>query len=289
MNYNFFTLDHLSESRISDALSSTLKVSQSSVDVADVDGDQDRRNWEALILCDCTRASGDVSLALDIFVQERVSEQPTEANCAALFASASGTVVLYPAEERVPSAYWLVTPEGLVTRTRLLASDDEPPVYSIDAVEAAVPQLPGVPVMLLPEIIREQHVPVPLTTELVSAATQQRLANGLVLADEVGNPLYEARVDLAEWERMIRRMATGWHPAGRYPKELYQEALRARDRLELLSSSAPEPLLLLLRRAVGELDGEFRSHTEAGTPFTGVEEHGWWWHRRPVPLPWNGN
>jgi hypothetical protein len=289
MSYNLFALDHLPGSRISRSLSSALKVSPDCVDVADFDGDQNDRDWDALVLCDYSRVSGEVSLALDVFVQEAVSGQPTEADCAAAFASVSGTVVLYPAEERVPSAYWMVTPEGLVTRTRLLVSDDEPPVYSIDAVEAAVPQLPGVPVMLLPEIIREQHVPVPLTTELMSAATQQRLANGLVLADEVGNPLYEARVDLAEWERMIRRMGTGWRPAGRYPMDLYEEALRARDRLELLSSSAPEPLLLLLRGAVGELDEEFRSHTETGAPFTGAEEHGWWWHRRPVPLPWSGN
>ncbi|MER5430645.1 hypothetical protein [Streptomyces sp. NPDC002588] len=293
MTYNFFTVDHLLSSRISDSLASVLHVAPSAVDVADAEGDQDDRNWEALVLCDRTRVPGDVSLALDVFVQEAVTDRPTEAECAAKFAAAAQTVVLYPAEERIPSAYWLVTPTGLVTRARLMASDDEQPVYSLDAVEAAVPQLPGIRAMQLPEIVREQHVPTPSTAEFTSAVNTLRRneqdSADSALSDDVGTPLYGARVHLAEWERMVRRMESGWQPTGRYPAELYREALRARDRLSLLTDELAEPVPGLLRKAVDQLDEEFRRHTESDTPSVATAEQGWWWHRKPVLLPWSDN
>ncbi|SFX90846.1 hypothetical protein OH786_14990 [Streptomyces atratus] len=175
MTYNLFTIDRLQPARVSNALASCLRVEPNSVDVADIDADQDNRNWDALALCDYSDVLGDVSLTLDVFVQEAVSQQPTEPEFASRFAVAARSVVLYPAEEHLPSAYWLVTPTGLVTRARLLASDDERPEYSIDAVEAAVPQLPGIRVMQLPEIAREHHVPTPTTSECIHAMPTSRV------------------------------------------------------------------------------------------------------------------
>ncbi|MFJ2583779.1 hypothetical protein [Streptomyces sp. NPDC087538] len=166
MTYNLFTTNRLPPARVVDALASCLRVEANSVDVADIDGVQDNRNWDAAVLCDYSDVLGDVSLMLDIFVQDAVSQQPTEPEFAARFAVAAQTVVLYPAEDHPPSAYWLVTPTGLVTRARLLSSDDQRPEYSIDAAEAAVPQLPGIRAMQLPEIVREQPVPTPPTSEV---------------------------------------------------------------------------------------------------------------------------
>ncbi|GGZ79806.1 hypothetical protein ACFOOM_07220 [Streptomyces echinoruber] len=176
MTYNFFTVDRLQPPRIADALISCLHVEQGAVDVADTDGDQENRNWDALVTCDYSYVDGDVSLALDIYVQEAVTPQPPEPETASAFAAAARTIVLYPAEENIPSAYWLVTPTGLVTRARLMASDDETPEYSIDAVEVAVPQLPRARVMQLPEIVREQYVPTPATKEFVLALAALREA-----------------------------------------------------------------------------------------------------------------
>ncbi|MGW2085591.1 hypothetical protein [Streptomyces sp. NPDC001880] len=169
MTYNLFTIDRLQPARVSDALASCLRIEPNSVDVADIDADQDNRDWDALALCDYSDVLGDVSLILDIFVQDAVSQQLTEPEFASRFAVAAQTVVLYPAEERPPSAYWLVTPTGLVTRARLLASDDERPEYSINAVEAAVPQLPGIRVMQLAEIVRERCVPTPTASKYIHA------------------------------------------------------------------------------------------------------------------------
>ncbi|MGW7468849.1 hypothetical protein ACWGJT_30350 [Streptomyces xantholiticus] len=300
MTYNFFTVDRLQPSRMYDALASCLRVEPSAVDVADVDGDQDARNWDAVVLCDYSYVPGDVSLALDIFAQEAVPNQPGEADLARDFAAAAQTVVLYPAAEQIPSAYWLVTPAGLVTRARLMASDDERPAYSIDAVEDAVPQLPHVRVMQLPEIVRERHVATPTTADFSLAVdalrqTQDGPADPGII-DEPGTPLYHSRIYLAEWERMVRVMESDWRPAGRYPTELYCEALRARDYLAQLPAKLSKPAATLLHKAVEQLDEEFRKHTdlddawviEAGISgnLANMEEYGWWWRRKPLILPW---
>jgi hypothetical protein len=300
MTYNFFTVDRLQLSRMYDALASCLRVDPSAVDVAEVDSDQDARNWDAVVLCDYSYVPGDVSLALDIFAQETVPNQPSEADLARDFAAATQTVVLYPASEQIPSAYWLVTPAGSVTRARLMASDDERPAYSIDAVEDTVPQLPHVRVVQLPEIVRERHVATPTTTDFSLAVDALRQTQvdpaDPVLTDEPGSPLYHSRIYLAEWERMVRVMESGWRPTGRYPAELYCEALRARDHLAQLPSKLSKSVAALLHNAVDKLDEEFRKHTdlddswvnEAGISrtFANTDEYGWWWCRKPLVVPW---
>jgi hypothetical protein len=300
MTYNLFTVERLQPSRISDALAASLHTAPVAVDVADVDGDQDDRDWDALVLCDYSHVPGDVALALDVFAQDAVTHRPDEAELALRFAAAAGTVVLYPATEQLPSAYWLVNPSGLVTRARLTASDDERPVYSIDAVEAAVPELPGIRVMQLPEIVREQHVSTPVTAEfsrtMDSLRTSRKNPPDPALADEPGTTVYLSRVYLAEWERMVRRMESDWQPDGRFPAELYLEALRARDHLTQLATKLVGPVQETLRNSVDRLDQEFRKHTEPDDtwPFaaglhesaTAVSAPGWWWRRKPLVLPW---
>ncbi|MFF5760223.1 hypothetical protein [Streptomyces longwoodensis] len=247
MLYNFLTVDHLSVTRVCDVLASAIEVPSASVDVADADGDQEERDWGALVLCDWAARRGDVSVSLDVFVQDAVAAPPTEPQCAVAVARVAETVVLYPAEEARPSAYWLATPEGMVTRARLLASDDSPPVYSIDAVETAVPQLPGVHVTLLPEIIREQPVLTPVTRDFTAAV------------QALHGEAEQAQVWLEEWERHVRRISRLL--AGRCPPELHQEALRARNELALLTDELPPPVCGLLRAAVRTLDEEYTALT----------------------------
>jgi hypothetical protein len=283
-----------------DALASCLRVDPGVVDVADVDGDQDARNWDAVVLCDYSYVPGDVSLALDIFAQEAVPNQPKEADLARDFAAAAQTVVLYPASEQIPSAYWLVTPAGSVTRARLMASDDERPAYCIDAVEDTVPQLPHVRVMQLPEIVRERHVATPTARNFSLAVEALRHAQegsaDPALIDDPGSALYHSRMYLAEWERMVRVMESEWRPTGRYPAELYCEALRARDHLEQLPAELSKSVADLLQDAVSKLDEEFRKHTEPDDSWvteTGIsgtvastDEYGWWWRCKPLVMPW---
>ncbi|MGW3089738.1 hypothetical protein [Streptomyces sp. NPDC001108] len=303
MTYNLLTVDSLPASLIALALSSCLQVESHSVDVAHIDGDQESRDWDALVLCDYARALGDVSLSLDVFVQDSASHRPTEPEFASSFAAAAQTLVLYPAEENIPSAYWLVTPTGSTTRARLLHSDDDQPHYSLDAVEAPVSQLPDVHVMPLPEIAREQHVATPAASEFIQEMTRLRDskegAMGFELSDEPGSPSYNARSFLAEWERMVRRMESGWHPTGKYPIDLYSEALLSRDRIDTISEQLPEPVAALLRSSVQEVDKKFKELTvrddrwasESGLSHspTDLSESKWWRRRKPRNSPWEGS
>lgn len=157
MTYNFLTVEPLSDKAVAEGLARCFGLPVGDVDVADEHTDQYLRNWDAPILCEKAAVRGDLAVALDIYAQESVRPQPGEADLAAAFARAVQGVVLYPAEEILPSAYWLAADDGTVTRARLLASDDENPSYTIAAVEAPVARLPRTPVLRLPEIVREQE------------------------------------------------------------------------------------------------------------------------------------
>jgi hypothetical protein len=300
MSYNLFTVHRLQPSVIASALASVLRVTLASVDVADADGDQESRDWGALVLCSYSDVFGDVSLALDIYVQDTVGHRPPESELALKFAAQARTTVFYPAQEFIPSAYWLATPDGLVTRARLEASDDQPPAYIVDAVEAPVPQLPHAQVMQLPEILREQKVPTPTTEEFLAAARAIRRSQGdqaaPELGDEPGTALDKARTALLLWERLVRRMESGWEPSGRYPAEMYVDDLLMRDKLAQREAQAPEVVRVFLRQSIEKLDAIFVKHTleDGGRALEAAREgstavvsgRGWWWLRRPKQLPW---
>ncbi|MFB6817975.1 hypothetical protein ACFCV8_25880 [Streptomyces sp. NPDC056347] len=274
-----------------------------SVDVAGIDGDQESRNWDAVVLCDYARLLGDVSLSLDVFIQDFAPHRPTEPEFSSSFAATTQSLVLYPAEEDIPSAYWLVTPTGSTTRARLLSSDDEQPRYSLDAVEAAVPQLPDVRVIQLPEIAREQHISTPVTSEFIQTASRLRESSEMTehfdFADEPGSPAYSARTCLAEWERMVRRMESCWRPTGKYPVGLYSEALLSRDLIEKISEQLPESMADLLRDSTRKVDDKFMECTvrddrwasvsELPKPLAEPGESNWWWLRKPRNPPWERN
>ncbi|MFJ4780734.1 hypothetical protein [Streptomyces sp. NPDC088762] len=299
MTYNLLTVDAVSPESMAVALAGCLGVAVSDVEVADSDGDFELRNWDAPVSCEYRGVRGDVAWSLDIYAQEQVSDQPLEPDLAAQFAKAVATTVLFPAEEAPPSAYWAVTPEGLLTRARLELSADEPPIYMIPAVEAPVPQLPRAAVVRFAEIVREQRPDTPVAEDFTSSVERVRRAaselSRLSLDDGVGSPIWSARNKLVVWERVIRQMESGWAPSGWYPADLYRERLEARDALVGISAHLPREVTELLDKALEELDRQFAAATEEDPSgslrreLTGASEQtsvGWWWHRRPVPVPW---
>ncbi|MGZ2358262.1 hypothetical protein LRE75_16425 [Streptomyces sp. 372A] len=156
MAYNLLTVDPVPPGVVARALAGCFGVAVRDVDVADADGDQGARDWEAAVLCAYDVLRGDLARALDVYAQDFVAGQPAEGEVAAALAKAAGTTVLFPADEAPPSAYWAVTPDGLLTRARLEPSDDEPPVFAVTAVEAPVSQLPRAAVERFAEIVRER-------------------------------------------------------------------------------------------------------------------------------------
>jgi hypothetical protein len=301
MTYNLLLVGHAQPETIAAALAQRLRVPTGEVDVADADGDPDARNWDALVSCEYAAVPGDVSMVLDVYAQDSVANQPVESELAAGVASDTRTVVLYSPEESAISAHWLVTPEGLVTRARLVVSDDEEPVYAVEAVEAAVEQLPRARVMHLPEVVREQKISTPVADAFTSAFKSLHETDGCVdtsPADEVADAVRDARSDLAAWEKLIRRMETGWAPSGWYPLEFYREVLEYRDEIGATPYSLPPSLADLHDESLAQLDQRFMELTvedkeravtgNANASESSAPLRSWWWYRRPDPLPWLG-
>ncbi|MGW7361837.1 hypothetical protein ACWGI8_00045 [Streptomyces sp. NPDC054841] len=288
--YNFLTVHRPAPDTMAAALARVMGVPVPAVDVADQDGDQDGRDWEAPVLCGYEVMPGDLALAWDVWVSDAVPEPPDEATTALRLAAATGTTVLYPALDlQNPSAYWAATPEGVVTRARVYESDDDEPGCTVDAVQAPVPQLPGARVELFPEVFYTEKIAVPATEAFVAATDP----DGIAPAQSQAN---RAREVLMLWEKLVRRVEADWGPSGRYPEGLYLEDLRTRDDLAERLAAAPPALREPFARAAGELDDVFRAHTvEDGGELLGrltksgaaVKDRGWWWHRRPVRVPWD--
>lgn len=291
MIYNFLTVHRPAPDAMAAALAKVLGVPVPAVDVADRDGEQDGRDWEAPVLCGYETAAGDLALSWDVWLSEDVPRPPDEATAALRLAAATGTTVLYPAPDlQAPSAYCAATPEGTLARARVYVSDDgDVPVHTVDAVDSPVPQLPGARVEPLPEVFRAEHIDLPATETFVAATDP----DGAAPAQGAAN---RAREELLLWERLVRRVAADWAPTGRYPQQSYVEDLCARDALAERLETAPAAVREPLARAADGLDELFRSHsrdddgellgrlTRSGSA---VRERGWWWRRRPDRLPWD--
>ncbi|MER6978593.1 hypothetical protein [Streptomyces carpinensis] len=270
---------------LADALIQAVGVGDVDVDVADRDDDQSARDWTAPVLCGYGRLLGDLSMSLDIYVLDALFEEetaPSESEFAARLAAALGVAVLYPAVEDIPSAYWVVGPSGETARARLLSSDGEPPVHTIDAVESAVAELPGAAVETLPEILDGEAIGTP-----VADAALAGRPTGTTASVE-GHVHYDLRV----WERLVRRLESGWAPSGRYREDLFRRDLEARDDLAVIAGRVDQPFADALRSAVALLDSVFREYTEeAADPHSAPDrtdttaDH-WWWRRRPRNVPW---
>ncbi|MEU9478553.1 hypothetical protein [Streptomyces sp. NPDC048191] len=292
MTYNLLTLRPLTLDTVTAALVQCLHVQVQEVDVADEDTDQELRNWDALVFCEMATVQGDVSTYLDIDVQEAVHPQPTERELASALARTAATAVLFPAEEMLPSAYWLATEDGVVTRARVYESDGEETHYTIDRVESPVGQLPHVTVARIPEVVGEAKIATPLGD--VFAAHLQRMYPEE--AGTPGAPLWRARSSLGAWEKLVRQMDAAWAPSGWYPSDLYRQRLEARDKLEQVRGQLPENVAAQLQNALEPLDALFVELTvedtgglldkELARTEGAASDRGWWWNRRPDPLPW---
>ncbi|QLJ04766.1 hypothetical protein HZZ00_29650 [Streptomyces sp. NEAU-sy36] len=292
MTYNLLTVESLPLDVIAAALAQCLRVGRQEVDAADDDTDQDARNWDASVLCDKATVRGDLATSLDIYVQESVQPQPSERELASAFARAAGAIVLFPAEEELPSAYWLVTESGLVTRARLYESDEEEIRYTIDRIEDRVDRLPQVTVARIPEVVREAKIATPLSDDFAEHLHR-------MYGEETstpGTPFWKATSALGAWEKLVRQMEAAWAPSGWYPSDLYGERLDAREGLERMRSQLPGNVREWLDTALGSLDARFAKLTVDDTGGLLRKElahvrgtagaHGWWWNRRPDPLPW---
>ncbi|MFH9010363.1 hypothetical protein ACH4C6_03225 [Streptomyces sp. NPDC017943] len=278
---NLFTVAPLTPDDLRRALARLLRVPPAAVDAADADGDQEGRDWDAPVLC--TRRllpPGDLALELDVTVRDDTAAGLTEGELALRLAAATGSSVLHPADLDLPSAYWAAVPDGRTVRCRLEPVDAGPDdtAYRVEAVEEEVPDLPAARVEVLPEILDREPIGTP-----VSDAFLATLPEGATDGVEA-----HVRYDLRVWERLVRRLHSGWAPSGRYREDLFRRDLRARDALERHIGELDETHAGGLRVAVAALDEGFTTGTEATAAVDEEqgERAGWWWYRLPHRTPW---
>lgn len=273
---NLLTVMEVEATILRGALADLLGVAVVAVDVADTDGDQEARRWDAPVLCTYRVVPpGDVALELDLYVEDGTAGARTEADLAHGLAVRTATSVLYPSLDLVlDSAYWVAVPDGRAVRCRLETIDsDEDTTYRVDMVEEHVPDLPRARVENLPEVLDGEHIETPVADAFLAT-----YPTGTTASVE-GRVHYCLRV----WERLVRRLNTGGSPSGRYREDLFQRDLRARDDLVRLVAEVDTEHAERLRAALARLDDEFRNGTEPGGH---TETERWWWDRSPRSIPW---
>ncbi|MFF4251496.1 hypothetical protein ACFY1L_09830 [Streptomyces sp. NPDC001663] len=163
---NLFTVTELEPPTFRSALADLLAVQDEAVDVADTDGDQETRRWDAPVLCTYrVLPLGDLALELDLYVEDRTAGALTEAGLAQGLALRTTTSVLHPALDLdLPSAYRVATRDGRSVRCRLEAIDsDEDTTYRVDVMEEKVADLPRAKVEILPEILEHERIATPVS------------------------------------------------------------------------------------------------------------------------------
>jgi len=273
---NVFAVGEVEPADLRAGLADLLGVAAEAVDVADRDGDQETRRWDAPVLCTYrVLPLGDLALELDLSVEDRAAGTRTEADLAHGLAVRTATPVLYPAQDLgLDSAFWVAVPDGRTVRCRLETIDsDEDTTYRVDAVEEPVADLPRATVESLPEALDAEPLETPVSDAFLST-----YPTGTTASVE-GRVHYGLRV----WERLVRRLAAGWGPSGRYREDLFLRDLQARDDLARLLAEVDAGHAERLRATLARLDDEFRDCTEPGDhPAT---EH-WWRDRSPGNVPW---
>jgi hypothetical protein len=277
MTYDLLLAGDFDRTALAGALAELAGVMAGAVDIADRDAED--RAWDSPVLCTYERVGGDVSWLLDVYVVAGAGREPDVSVAAGLIAARLKTPVLWAAQEPLPSAFWLVTPDGTRTRARVYEDDGAGDVvaYQVDAVEKPVPQFSSARVEPLAEVIREHPVPTPVTDELAAWLADE----DVVLPEGSGDAVWRVRVYLTVWEQLTERMAAGWPPDGWYPADFYRDDLMARDELETAATRLPAAVTGRFRWAIDRVDDKFKTLTYKTTTPRVSGGDAWWWRRAP--------
>ncbi|WP_441246919.1 hypothetical protein [Kitasatospora sp. McL0602] len=297
MMYNIFAAQPMDWDELKAAVADQFSVALEDVEVAASD-ELEARNWDARVSCELQRTLGDVSWMINIYATDNVVERPTESVLAACLAGRLKQPILFPDPSVLPSAYWVADSLGNVARARLYSSDEQDFTYRIDVVDAPILGLPDTPVARIPEAIRLLSIETPRSDEFRALLGQA----GNIMPDpegtsDLGGGYRGLAGDVESWERLAVRMSQNWPPYSWYPADFYSENLRIRDRLKEESEGRDSKAAELADSFIADIDEVYRRLTvddsgaalasAIGEPASSLAERDWWWHRRPVALPWD--
>ncbi|MFD8481548.1 hypothetical protein [Kitasatospora sp. NPDC059673] len=293
MMYNILVAGSVGLEQLKPALAEEFTVPTENIDVVHSE-ETEARNWDAQVICELRPTNGDTSLALDIHVVDSIQGQPAEPDLAISLARRLQQPVLFPDPDIDPSAYWVADPLGNTARARLYAPDEEGGDHVIDAVDAPIAGLPGIPVQNFPEAIHMFRTVTPVAEEFKAALAHR----GVNFAER--NAYFDKNrliaSDTWSWENLSALMEQGWPPYSWFPASLYEESLSLRDRLDDTVSTADSEAAEAAPEFIARIDETYRRLTvddggaalsaALGLPQSAVAGRNWWWHRRPAEIPW---
>ncbi|MFI5641434.1 hypothetical protein ACIA8H_29005 [Streptomyces goshikiensis] len=247
-----------------------------------LESEMENRNGDESVTCDYEYLSGDLACNLSVYGAKEVAPQPSEEELTRALARGLDTVVL-TSWGTMPWIRKVVTPQGGTTFARVEFLEGEGEGCLVTAMETALPAFPQAAVERFPEVVRGFPVDTPL-------------ADGLLAGADRNSPAGDVRDLVWAWEALIARMAAHWSPSDWYGAAMYQEDLENRDRLAAAVEALPTDERAHAAAVVESLDAAFREGTvdDAGRALAAGLESGsegfasapWYWHRRPIALPW---
>ncbi|MFJ8504631.1 hypothetical protein [Streptomyces avermitilis] len=262
-------------------LAEAFHVQVSETDVSE-SSEWEERNWDALVTCEYEPLDGDLRWSLSVYAAEGVQQQPEE-QLASLFAQRLTVPVFFAWNGALPWIRQVALPDGGLTLARVVETKDGSTGFYVDAAESPVPGFPDVPVMRFPEVVRVLELPTPLTDAAVPPHASEALAR--------------IRGLLAGWELLGLRMSSNWPPRGWYSAALYREDLDFREQLDAAAKELPLSERERVESVLRELDSRYRDLTvddqgrALSVGLTAEESNfsgrPWYWHRRPLTLPWD--
>lgn len=270
-------LPKIIEQKITYSMTEIFSVKAEEIDISDADNFADR-NWDALIFCEHSTLQGDLVFGLSVYASKEIGPTLSEKDFSLRLAQKLGVIVVFSGNTMFPSVWRAASPEGNVIYIRLEHPSHEGGDLRIIGTQLPLPGFPHVPLDEFPDLIRAEQIPTPAV-------------DSFYVEDQTGElrKFYQLAVG---WERLTKRMGTGWPPFGWYPLNLYQEDLEMREEAGKIADLLPEKESEKAHSLLTQLDQKFYKETvetkQGKTTLEAEDKSPWYKRRVPRVAPWQG-
>jgi len=270
-------LPKIIEQKITSSMTEIFSVKAEEIDISDADNFADR-NWDALIFCEYSTLQGDLVFGLSVYASKEVGPTLSEKDFSLRLARKLGVIVVFSGNTMFPSVWRAASPEGNVVYIRLEHPSHEGGDLRIIGTQLPLPGFPHVPLDEFPDLIRIEQIPTPAV-------------DSFYVENQTGElrKFYQLAVC---WERLTKRMGTGWPPFGWYPLHLYQEDLEVREEAGKIADLLPEKESEKAHSLLTQLDQKFYEETvetkQGKTALEAEDKSPWYKRRVPRVTPWQG-